>query len=168
VRPRRRRTPPPRRDVLPRLRGRIDLDTVIDIAAAFDSTIEAAALRVAALCRRPTAVAVLEPGWRKTEEAEMRRRGTPPTPGQPPIPKKLRVRWSASHGGFPVIPRNKSVADATPLADILDRHQVDYHGETGLTPGPVTVSAHYLPYRRGGAWTDRVLLLLQSPPPPTG
>jgi len=152
----------PRRDVLPRLRGRIDLNTVIDIAAAFDSTIEAAALRVAALSRRPTAVAVLEPGWRQSEEAEMRRRGTSPAPDRPPIPKKLRVRWSASHGGFPVIPRNKSIGDTTLLADILDRHHADYHGETGLTPGPVTVSARYLPYRRDDAWTDRVLLLLQS------
>jgi len=153
----------PRRDVLPRLRGRIDLDTVIDIAAAFDSTIEAAALRVAALSRRPTAVAVLEPGWRQSEEAEMRRRRLPRAgPDQPPIPKKLRVRWSASHHGFPLIPRNKSVGDATPLAGILDRQQVDYHGETGLTPGPATVSARHLPYRRGDTWTDRVLLLLQS------
>jgi len=54
------------------------------------------------------------------------------------------------------------VGDATPLADILDRQQVDYRGETGLVPAPVTVSARYLPYRRGDAWADRVLLLLQS------
>ncbi len=117
-----------------------------------------------ALCRRPAAVVVLEPGWRQAEEAEMRRRGRRPAPAashQPSIPKKLRVRWSASHGGFPVIPRNKSIDDATPLADILDRQQVGYHGDTGLTPDPVTVSARYLPYRRGDAWTDRVLLLLQ-------
>ncbi len=72
------------------------------------------------------------------------------------------MRWSASYAGFPVIPRNKSVGDATPLADILDRQQVDYRGETGLVPAPVTVSARYLPYRRGDAWADRVLLLLQS------
>jgi hypothetical protein len=97
----------------------------------------------------------------------MRMRTTRPAPAGadlPPIPKKLRVRWSASRNGFPVIPPNKSVSDTTPLADILSRGQFDYHGETGLTPGPVTVSARYLPYRRGDTWTDRVLLFLQSRP----
>src|SRR6266550_1543742 len=127
----------PRTEIRPRLRRHVDLGTVIELAAVFESTIEATALRVAALCRGPAAVVVLEPGWRQAEEAEMRRRGRRPAPAashQPPIPKKLRVRWSASHHGFPVIPRNKSIDDATPLADILDRQQVGYHGDTGLTP----------------------------------
>ena len=155
----------PRSEVRRRLPRRIELATVIELAGIFQATIEATALRAAALCRRPTAVVVLEPGWRKAEEAEMRRRSRTQlatSRDRPPILKKLRVRWSASYAGFPVIPRNKSVGDATPLADILDRQQVDYRGETGLVPAPVTVSARYLPYRRGDAWADRVLLLLQS------
>ncbi len=72
------------------------------------------------------------------------------------------MRWSASYGGFPVIPRNKSVGDTTPLADTLDSQKVDYRGETGLLAGPVIVSARHLPYRRGDTWAERVMLLLQS------
>jgi Zn-dependent peptidase ImmA (M78 family) len=157
----------PRAELRPRLPRQVDLDAVIELASLFEATIEATALRVAALSGRPAAVVVLEPGWRKSEEAHMRHHGNrlaPARPDQPPIPQKLRVKWSASHHGFPVVPRNKSVGDTTPLADILHRHHADYHGETGLTPGPVTVSARHLPYRRGDTWTHRVLLLLQQEP----
>ncbi len=155
----------PHSEVRRRLTSSIDLAAIIELARTFQATIEATALRAAALCGRPAAIAVLEPGWRKADEAEMRLRSRIPGPtsrDRPPIPKKLRVRWSASYGGFPVIPRNKSVGDATPLAGILDCQQLDYRGETGLVPGPVTVSARYLPYRRGDTRADRVLLLLQS------
>src|SRR5258708_5379239 len=93
----------PRPEVVPRLRGHLDLDAVVDLAALFEATIEATALRVAALCGRPAAVAVLEPGWRKSEEAEMSRRARVPGAmgiDPVPIPKRLRVRWAASYRGF--------------------------------------------------------------------
>ncbi len=152
----------PRAEVRGRLRGRpIDLETVIELAGVFRAGIEATALRVAALCGRPAAVAVLEPGWRKADDVGLRRLRAARLAVPLPVPAKLRVRWSASHHGFPVIPRNKSVGDDTPLAGILGSHRLDYRGETGLIPGQVAVSARYLPYRRDDAIVQRVLLLLR-------
>jgi hypothetical protein len=157
----------PRDVFLAQLPSQTNLDVVTELAAQFDATVEATALRFAALHGGPTAVVILVPGWRKSEEEYMRRRslhtgilGREP----PPIPKKLRVRWSVSHGGMPTIPRNKSVADGTLLAAVLGHGNTDYHGYTGLLPHKVTVSARHMPYRRDGdgELVDRVLVLLSG------
>jgi len=155
----------PRTEIVGRLAESIDLDLIAELAIVFRATIEATARRVAALCGGPTAVVILEPGWRRAEEQQMRRRslhtGLLGLEG-PPIPKKLRVRWAISHGGMPAIPRNKSVGDGTPLAQVLDVGRVDYHGRTGLLCEETIVSARYMPYRRDGLLIDRVLVLLRG------
>jgi IrrE N-terminal-like domain len=155
----------PRAEVAARITEHVDMDLVVELAATFRATVEATARRVAALCGGPTAVVNLEPGWRKAEEEQMRRRSL--HTGllgleDPPIPKKLRVRWAVSHGSMPTIPRNKSVADDTPLAKILDVGQLDYRGRTGLLPDEAVVSARHMPYRRDGQLIDRVLVLLRG------
>jgi Zn-dependent peptidase ImmA (M78 family) len=96
----------PRTELLPRLRRQVDLAAVIELASEFESTIEVTALRAAALCGRPAAVVVLEPGWRKAEAAEVRRRrsrSTPAGPDQPPIPKEAS---GAMVGKPPRVPRH--------------------------------------------------------------
>lgn len=154
----------PRAEFLSRLPSDLDMNAVLDLADLFQGTVEATALRTAALSGQASAVVVLEPGWRKAEEAHMRRRpGISAIPGlePPPIPKKLRVRWAASFNGMPIIPRNKSVADHTPLARIIQTQEVDYLGDTGLLSGDLRVSARHLPYRRGDTLVDRVIALLR-------
>ncbi|MDT4995297.1 MAG: hypothetical protein QOH97_5189 [Actinoplanes sp.] len=155
----------PRQAVLERLPAEIDLDVVIDTAETFHAAVEATALRVAALSATPTAVVILEPGWRKAEEKEMRQRGL--YTGllghePPPIPKKLRVRWAVSRYGMPTIPTRKSVADDTPLANILETHATDYQGFTGLVEDKVIVSARHMPYRRDGKLVQRVIAMLRK------
>ncbi len=156
----------PRQAILERLPTEINLDVVIDTAETFRATIEATALRVAALSATPTAVVVLEPGWRRAEEEEeIRQRGL--YKGllghePPPIPKKLRVRWAVSRYGMPAIPARKSVANDTPLAHILEMHAIDYLGYTGLIEDKVIVSARYMPYRRDGKLVQRVIAMLRK------
>ncbi|MGH3950026.1 MAG: ImmA/IrrE family metallo-endopeptidase [Pseudonocardiaceae bacterium] len=155
----------PRTEIIGRLPEPVDLDLVVELATTFRATVEATARRVAALCGGPTAVVVLEPGWRRAEEEQMRRRSFHTgllDLETPPIPKKLRVRWAVSHGGMPTISRNKSVADNTPLAEVLDLGGVDYRGLTGLLPDEAIVSARHMPYRRDGVLIECVLVLLRG------
>lgn len=140
-----------------------DMDDVLELAALFDASAEATALRVVTLSTVPTAMIVLEPKLKPVEIRQMARRESQPTlPGLPeeaPIAPRLRVQKSLGRE-LPFIPKHKSIDDSAPLADVLTEDSVDYVGETGLVPGRLRVSARRLPIRRDGVLVDRVVALL--------
>jgi Zn-dependent peptidase ImmA (M78 family) len=141
------------------------LDDVIELAAVFEASLEATAIRLVSLAAAPTALVVLEPAWKPVEQRELARRATQPAlaglEGELP-PKRLRVRW-AYGPKMTTIPKHKSVDDASPLATVLETGGVDYRGPTGLMDGTLEVSARHPPYYRDGDIVDRVLVLLQDP-----
>jgi hypothetical protein len=134
------------------------------VAARFNASLEATAIRMVNLAAVPMALVVLEPAWKPAEQRELARRANQPAlaglESEPP-PKKLRVRW-AYGPRMSTIPRHKSVEDASPLAKIVETGRVDYRGATGLIGGTFQVSAGHLPYHREGAPIDRVLVLLRD------
>jgi Zn-dependent peptidase ImmA (M78 family) len=155
----------PRQPFLAALPAQPCLDDVIELAGVFDASLEATAIRMVRLASVPMALVVLEPAWKPAEQRELARRATQPAlaglEGEPP-PKKLRVRW-AYGPKIPIIPKHKSVDDASPLATVPETGGVDYRGTTGLMDGALEVSARYLPYHRDGDLVGRVLVLLQDP-----
>ena len=138
---------------------------MIELAAVFEASLEATAIRVVNLAAAPMALVVLEPAWKPVEQRQLAQRAAQPAlaglEGEPP-PKRLRVRW-AYGPKLTTIPKHKSVDDASPLASVLETGGVDYRGTTGLTEGTLEVSARHLPYHRDGDLVDRVLVLLQDP-----
>jgi Zn-dependent peptidase ImmA (M78 family) len=155
----------PRQPFLAALPPRPRIHDVIALAAVFEASLEATALRVVNLASIPTALVVLEPAWKPAEQRELARRATQPALASledGPPPKKLRVRW-AYGPGMATIPKHKSVDDQSPLAEVLESGGVDYRGATGLTHGIFQVTARHLPYHREGERVDRVLVLLQDP-----
>jgi Zn-dependent peptidase ImmA (M78 family) len=140
-----------------------DMDDVLSLAAAFDASAEATALRVVTLSAVPAAMTVLEPSLKPAELTRIARRKSQPTlPGFPPeapIVPRLRVQKSLGHM-LPYIPRYKSIGDSTPLASVLADGAADYIGETGLVPGCLRISARLLPVRRDGVLINRVVALL--------
>jgi Zn-dependent peptidase ImmA (M78 family) len=155
----------PRRPFLPALPPQPCLDDVIELAALFDASLEATAIRVVNLTAAPMALVVLEPAWKPAEQRELARRATQPAlaglEGKLP-PKRLRVRW-AYGPTMTTIPKHKSIDDTTPLAAVLETGVVDYLGVIGLTGDTYQVSARHLPYYRDGEPVDRVLVLLRDP-----
>ncbi|HEV8651797.1 MAG TPA: ImmA/IrrE family metallo-endopeptidase [Actinomycetes bacterium] len=155
----------PRQPFLGALPPQPCLDDVIELAAVFDASLEATAIRVVNLTAAPMALVVLEPAWKPLEQRELARRATQPAlaglEGELP-PKRLRVRW-AYGPKMTTIPKHKSIDDTAPLAAVLETGGVDYLGVTGLTGDPYQVSARHLPYHREGEPVDRVLVLLQDP-----
>jgi Zn-dependent peptidase ImmA (M78 family) len=155
----------PREPFLAALPARPRINDVIELAAVFEASLEATALRMVNLAAVPMALIVLEPAWKPAEQRELARWATHPAlaglEGEAPS-KKLRVRW-AYGPKVATIPKHKSVDDASPLANVLETGGVDYWGPTGLTAGTFQVSARHLPYYREGAPVDRVLVLLRDP-----
>jgi IrrE N-terminal-like domain len=154
----------PRRPFLAALPPQPCLDDVIELAAVFDASLEATAIRMVNLTAAAMALVVLEPAWKPAEQRELARRATQPAlaglEGQLP-PKRLRVRW-AYGPKLTTIPKHKSIDDTTPLATVLETGGVDYLGGTGLTGDTYQVSARHLPYHREGEPVDRVLVLLRD------
>lgn len=152
----------PRRDVLAQMPNDLTVPEIMKRAEMFGATIEATGRRFVELSERPAALVVLEPGWTSAEERELDRRRF--TTGmlsiQPPIPKRLRVKWAVTAKGMPKIHRNKSVDLDTELGDILARNAVDYVGRTGLVPTTTAVSARHMPVTVAGRCRDRVVVLL--------
>lgn len=139
------------------------MDEVVELAEVFDASAEATAIRAVTLARVPAAMVVLEPTFKPAELGAMARaQNAIPLPGfeAPPVPrKKLRVQKSLGLG-VPFIPRWKSVADDSPLADVRATDTVAFVGETGLIAGTFRVSARRLPIRRDGVLVDRVVVLM--------
>lgn len=155
----------PREPFLAALPPQPCLDDVIELAALFEASLEATAIRVVNLAAAPMALVVLEPAWKPVEQRELARRATQPAlaglEGELP-PKRLRVRW-AYGPKMTTIPKHKSIDDTSPLATVLETGGVDYRGTTGLTDGALEVSARHLSYHQDGGLIDRVLVLLQAP-----
>lgn len=148
----------PRQEFLARSSDEPDMDSVVELAAAFDASLEATARRLVACGSRPAALVILEP---RLKPAELRRMTQTALPGMdaPAFDAKLRVDYSFGVG-LPFIPPHKSIGSATPLGQVLDNGEVDYTGPTGLVPGDFRVSARLAPYRRDGALVQRVIALL--------
>jgi Zn-dependent peptidase ImmA (M78 family) len=156
----------PRQSFLAALPVEPQIDDIIELAALFDASLEATAIRMVNLAPIRLAVVVLESAWKPAEERELIRRADQPSlAGLEPAPpsKKLRVRW-AYGPRMTTIPKHKSVSEATPLAKVLETGSADYRGPTGLVDGILQVSARHLPYHRDGEAVDRVLALLRPVP----
>jgi hypothetical protein len=137
------------------------MDDVLRLAATFEASAEATALRAVTLAPVPAAMVVLEPSLKPAELRTLARYGQPALPGMAegfaPMPR-LRVQKSMGKS-VPFIAKHKSVDDASPLAAVLSGENVDYVGPTGLVCGEFRVSARLLPVRRHGAVIDRVVAI---------
>jgi Zn-dependent peptidase ImmA (M78 family) len=155
----------PRKPFLAALPAQPQIEDVIELAEAFDASLEATAIRMVNLAASPMAVVVLQPAWKPAEQRDIARRPIQPTlaglEGEVP-PRKLRVRW-AYGPRISTIPKHKSVDDASPLANVLQTGGAEYLGRTGLTGGTLQVSARHMPYYQEGELVDRVLVLLRDP-----
>ncbi|MBI4728134.1 MAG: ImmA/IrrE family metallo-endopeptidase [Acidobacteria bacterium] len=124
--------------ILPRSFG---LDDVLRLASHFRASIEAAAIRCAALSIEPVAVLILE----GTES------------------HSLYVRRAATTL-LPSIAAGAPVPGDVPLSRVLLEGEVSYRGRTGLILGTHSVQARSLPYARSGRRVERVLALLRPLP----
>jgi IrrE N-terminal-like domain len=141
----------PRRFFLESLRvARPGLDGVEDLAAEYEASIEATALRLADVAESPTMLIVMRMGHKPTERGH-----------EGSCEPKLRVSWSHGQGNWPFIPKHKSAGDESPFIRAYNGEVVDEVGHLGdLTSGDrrsVRISA-----RRYGN-DGRVLALVQQP-----
>ncbi len=150
--------------VQPMLPARPTIDDVDEVAKRCGTSLEASLRRTAQLCGLPGSAVVLEP---KLKPAEVRALAAAEQQPQllagfeTPTPRpRLRVAYAIDCGLF--VPRDKSVADDCPLADIDSLGRVDFVGNSGLVPSGqhVSVSAVSAPLRRGDALVPRVLALV--------
>ncbi len=124
---------------------------VIDLADAYDASLQATALRSVQLADAPTLLVVLEPGTRKSER------------GDPTVAEKLRVTSSRANGGFPFIPRNKSAIEGGVLDRALFGEVVEGTSslqELGIPSDRLRVSARLFPYAdEHGEFHQRVMAI---------
>lgn len=140
------------------------IDDVHAVADECGTSLEASLRRTAQLCGLPASAVVLEHRLKPVERRALARAEREPQlfvdlAATPPSPR-LRVAYAINFGLF--IPRDKSVDDACPLADIESSGRVDFVGSTGLVrpAKPVVVSAESVPLWRGDELTQRVLALV--------
>lgn len=121
--------------------------TLLDVAATYESSLEATGYRIVDLAPFPTLFVVLEVGLKPSQCGDFR--ATP----------KLRVRAARSKGGWPFVPRHKSVSPNSPLGRALRGEVVhEYATLNEITREPVPnveVSARLVPFRD----KERVLAL---------
>lgn len=134
------------------------IDDVMQLAERFDTSIEAAAIRVTTL-RNACTMVVLEPAYTRAQErilAHEAVQGVLVGGSSSPVPR-LRARYA--HGAN-FVPRNKSVLDGCPLESCEPDELVSFTGETGLCNGTFMVTARLLPRRHGSEVVPRVVGLL--------
>lgn len=134
------------------------IDDVMELAGRFDTSIEAAGIRVTTLHRTCTMV-VLEPAYTKAQERILAHEATQGIligGTSSPVPR-LRARYA--HGAD-FVPRNKSVLDGCPLESCEPDELVSFTGETGLCDGAFRVTGRLLPRRHGSDVVPRVVALL--------
>jgi IrrE N-terminal-like domain len=139
----------PRRFFVEDLRAaRPGLAGVEDLAAEYDASIEATALRVADLAHAPTMLIVMRVAHKPAERG---REGA--------CEPKLRVAWSHGRGDWPYVRRHKSADEGSPFMRAYDGEVVDEVEHLGDLASsecdPVSISA-----RRYGS-DGRVLALIQ-------
>jgi len=117
------------------------------LAAAYDASIEATALRSIELWPDDALLLVLRLGHKPIEAGR-----------EHEVEPKLRLAWSYSKGNWPFMPRHKSVAPSTPFGRALAGELIDEAGSLGelatADSGPLWIAA-----RRYGAG-DRVLAMI--------
>lgn len=124
----------PKRFFEPRMAaGDFNLSTVEELAWAFDASIEASARRAISLHPEPALLLVLSERHKPSESGR-----------EQELPKKLRLDYSVSQGGWPFLLRHKS-ASVEGLARTLEGEILDEEGsidELSSTPiGPVKLNA---------------------------
>lgn len=130
-----------------------DLASVVALADACESSVQASAYRFSQLWPEPTLVICLEPGFRKSEAQD------------PTATKKLRVvsAWPTS-GKWPFIPKNKSAKAGGPLSRALDGEFVHEGGSLAELDidslSRLEVSARAFTYRRGDGELQRRVLAI--------
>jgi predicted transcriptional regulator len=140
----------------------VTMGDILELAAGFQASAEATALRAATLSPEPMAMVVLEMAVKPAEVKKMARQRLQPSflgLEPPAVAPKLRVVKSFGQG-LAFIPRYKSVDDGSALAEILTADAIDFIGPTGLIGGDHRVSAMNLPMWRDGAMVDRVIALI--------
>lgn len=128
------------------------IETVIELAGAYDASIQATTYRFARFWPEPMLALVLEPGLRKGER------------GDPFAEPRLRVRSAHTQGPWPFIPRNKSAAAGGPLERALAGELIEERAtlsDLGIEDaGPLQVSARRFSYVNGdGEVVERVIAL---------
>lgn len=128
------------------------LDTVEALCERYDASLQASAHRFVGLWAEPTLLIVLGV---QTKPSERHDSSAPP---------KLRVSYALGQGGWPWIPKHKSVAEDDPLQRALAGERIEGHSSlTGLGidhDAPIHISARLCPYSDlEGVRHDRVLAL---------
>jgi len=145
----------PRRHVIDDLRrAEFGLQTVFDLAEAYDASVQAAAHRLVDLWPEDVLLVVAEVAT-KPRDAE----GAPP---------RLRVRYCTASGSWPFIPRHKSIDEGEPLTRALAGEAVEeptvLRGFCAHEVAGLEISARLCPYTDSkGELHDRVLALYRRP-----
>lgn len=115
--------------------NRLDFDLVEELAAHYDASLSATALRTVGVSPRPALLICAEVGTK------------PSDPSGEPL---LRIRWSSSNGIWPFLPRFKSVPEDSPmhralLGELVDETS-DLSGLTSVSIEGVDLSCRLYPY----------------------
>lgn len=147
--------------LLPRRHVGRDLDgagfgmqTVVDLADAYDASLQASAHRLVDLWPEDVLLVVAEPANKPAD-----------APGAEP---RLRVQYSSASGRWPFVRRHKSISDGDPLARAVAGELVDeaavLRGVCAHEIDGLEVSARLCPYIDAeGARHDRVIGLYRRP-----
>lgn len=130
------------------------LDTVEEMADAYQASLEATGRRYVSLATDPTLLLGLEIAT---------------APRAPLAAPRLRVRWRVAAGKWPFIPKHKSAPDDSPLVRAAAGEVIDEITDViGLSQQPmrsVRLSAHLYPYfDQEGCRHMRVIALMTIPP----
>jgi IrrE N-terminal-like domain len=127
------------------------------LAARYQASVQASTYRMSALWPEPTIVIVLEPGLRKEER------------GRADAEPRLRVLHAVPRGNWPVVPRNKSAADESPLVEAFEGDE-EVRARTDLSDlvrggaGEVEIAAKGYGYRGAdGEMRRRVMAIARRP-----
>ena len=114
------------------------IETLMDVAETYEASLEASGHRIVDLSPYPTMFVILEDSLKPSQR------------GDPSAEPRLRVRTARGQGGWPFIPRHKSVSIDSPLGRARQGEVVHEHtilDELTREPVPdVEVSARILPY----------------------
>lgn len=134
--------------------------TVMQLADAYEASIQATAYRTVRFWPESVLMVILEPGLRKAERED------------PLAIPRLRVRSAYGSGRWPYIPPNKSAADNGHLVRVLSGEKVDGPAtltELGIASDEVLhLSARKLEYSSPQGKQQRVLALYRRNVKPSG
>jgi len=121
------------------LQADFGVDTLMEMAATYEASLEATAHRMVDLSPFPTLFVVLEERLKPSEH------------DKPDAAPKLRVQTARGRGRWPYIPKHKSVCGRSPLARALEGEVVNelttLDGISSTRVEGVEVSARLIPHR---------------------